>query len=146
MEYLRSIIKSLPFAISLSVLKHPQSQQIILQVHRLCKPSSKSIISKPRRPSDPSNAAGARRASVVWFRNDLRVHDNESVSSANNESMSVLPVCCFDPRDYGKSSSGFDKTGWYCASFLIESVSNLRKNLQARGSELIVRIGKPKRF
>ncbi|KAI3526851.1 hypothetical protein L1887_06117 [Cichorium endivia] len=97
----------------------------------------------PRRPSDPSNAAGARRASVVWFRNDLRVHDNESLSSANNESMSVLPVYCFDPRDYGKSSSGFDKTGPYRASFLIESVSNLRKNLQARGSELIVRIGKP---
>ncbi|KAD3338174.1 hypothetical protein E3N88_33695 [Mikania micrantha] len=97
----------------------------------------------PRRPSDPSNAAGARRASVVWFRNDLRVHDNESLSSANNESMSVLPVYCFDPRDYGKSSSGFDKTGPYRASFLIESVSNLRKNLQARGSDLIVRIGRP---
>ncbi|KAL7597865.1 blue-light photoreceptor PHR2 [Lactuca sativa] len=99
----------------------------------------------PRRPSDPSNAAGGRRASVVWFRNDLRVHDNESLSSANNESMSVLPVYCFDPRDYGKSSSGFDKTGPYRASFLIESVSNLRKNLQARGSELIVRIGKPEK-
>lgn len=55
----------------------------------------------------------------------------------------MLPVYCFDPRDYGKSSSGFDKTGPYRASFLIESVSNLRKNLQARGSDLIVRIGKP---
>lgn len=97
----------------------------------------------PRRPSDPSNAAGARRTTVVWFRNDLRVQDNESLSSANNDSMSVLPVYCFDPRDYGKSSSGFDKTGPYRASFLIESVSNLRKNLQARGSDLIVRIGKP---
>lgn len=57
--------------------------------------------------------------------------------------MSVLPVYCFDPRDYGKSSSGFDKTGPYRASFLIESVSNLRKNLQERGSDLIVRIGRP---
>lgn len=57
--------------------------------------------------------------------------------------MSVLPVYIFDPRDYGKSKSGFDKTGPYRASFLIESVSNLRKNLEARGSGLIVRIGKP---
>jgi deoxyribodipyrimidine photolyase len=57
--------------------------------------------------------------------------------------MSVLPVYCFDPRDYGKSSSGFDKTGPYRASFLIESVSDLRKNLQAKGSDLVVRIGKP---
>ncbi|XP_024981450.1 blue-light photoreceptor PHR2-like [Cynara cardunculus var. scolymus] len=97
----------------------------------------------PRRPSDPSNPAGLRRASVVWFRNDLRVQDNESLTSANNESMSVLPLYCFDPTDFGKSSSGFDKTGPHRASFLIESVSDLRKNLQARGSDLIVRIGKP---
>ncbi|KAJ7977578.1 Blue-light photoreceptor PHR2 [Quillaja saponaria] len=97
----------------------------------------------PHRPFDPSNGAGIRRASIVWFRNDLRVHDNECLNSANNESMSVLPVYCFDPRDYGKSSSGFDKTGPYRATFLIESVSDLRKNLQARGSDLVVRIGKP---
>ncbi|OMO81936.1 hypothetical protein COLO4_23340 [Corchorus olitorius] len=97
----------------------------------------------PRRPLDPSNGAAIRRASIVWFRNDLRVHDNECLNTANNESMSVLPVYCFDPRDYGKSSSGFDKTGPYRATFLIESVSDLRKNLQARGSDLVVRIGKP---
>ncbi|XP_057963903.1 blue-light photoreceptor PHR2 isoform X2 [Malania oleifera] len=97
----------------------------------------------PRRTSDPSNGAGIRRASIVWFRNDLRVHDNECLNSANNESVSVLPVYCFDPRDYGKSSSGFDKTGPYRAAFLIESVSNLRRNLREKGSNLVVRIGKP---
>ncbi|KAF8387871.1 hypothetical protein HHK36_026533 [Tetracentron sinense] len=86
---------------------------------------------------------GVRVAAIVWFRNDLRVHDNECLNSANNESISVLPVYCFDPRDYGKSSSGFDKTGPYRATFLIESVSDLRRNLQARGSDLVVRIGKP---
>lgn len=73
----------------------------------------------------------------------MRVHDNECLNSANNESVSVLPVYCFDPRDYGKSSSGFDKTGPYRATFLIQSVSDLRKNLQSRGSDLIVRVGKP---
>lgn len=117
------------------------------------KPSFKSTVSptplqntlflNPKRPSEPSNAAGLRRASIVWFRNDLRVNDNECLTAANNESMSVLPVYCFDPTDYGKSSSGFDKTGPYRATFLIESVSDLRKNLQAKGSDLVVRIGKP---
>ncbi|KAI4301420.1 hypothetical protein L6164_034701 [Bauhinia variegata] len=97
----------------------------------------------PHRPLDPSNGAAVRRASIVWFRNDLRVHDNECLNSANNESMSVLPVYCFDPKDYGKSTSGFDKTGPYRATFLLESVSDLRRNLQARGSDLVVRIGKP---
>ncbi|XP_042475302.1 blue-light photoreceptor PHR2 [Macadamia integrifolia] len=97
----------------------------------------------PRRSSEPSNLAGVRRSTIVWFRNDLRLHDNECLNTANNESISVLPVYCFDPRDYGKSSSGFDKTGPYRASFLIESVSDLRRTLQSRGSDLVVRIGKP---
>ncbi|GER24727.1 gamma-tubulin complex component 4 homolog [Striga asiatica] len=97
----------------------------------------------PLRPSNPSGAGPFRRAAVVWFRNDLRVHDNECLSAANDDSLSVLPVYCFDPRDYGKSSSGFDKTGPYRATFLIESVTDLRKNLQDRGSDLVVRIGRP---
>ncbi|KAF7804865.1 blue-light photoreceptor PHR2 [Senna tora] len=97
----------------------------------------------PHRSFDPSNGAAIRRASIVWFRNDLRILDNECLNSANNESISVLPVYCFDPTEYGKSSSGFDKTGPHRATFLIESVSDLRKKLQARGSDLVVRIGKP---
>ncbi|OIV90968.1 hypothetical protein TanjilG_16928 [Lupinus angustifolius] len=97
----------------------------------------------PLLPNDPSNAAAFRRSSIVWFRNDLRVRDNESLTTANNDSVSVLPVYCFDPSDYGKSSSGFDKTGPYRAKFLIQSVTDLRKNLQSRGSDLVVRVGKP---
>ncbi|KAM7521467.1 hypothetical protein LguiA_011369 [Lonicera macranthoides] len=134
----------------ISSLSHLSLSSSSLSPHKL---SFKSTISSnplhsplsfnPRRPSDPSNGAAIRRSSIVWFRNDLRVHDNETLNSANNESLSVLPVYCFDPRDYGKSSSGFDKTGPYRASFLIESVSDLRKNLQARGSDLVIRIGNP---
>lgn len=92
---------------------------------------------------DPANGAGLRRASIVWFRNDLRVHDNEALVSASRDSLSVLPVYCFDPRDYGKSSSGFDKTGPYRAKFLLECVENLRSGLRERGSDLIVRLGRP---
>ncbi|KAL9261535.1 Blue-light photoreceptor PHR2-like protein, partial [Drosera capensis] len=106
-------------------------------------PLQSSLSIYPRRPSDPNNGAAVRRATIVWFRNDLRVHDNECLNSANNESVSVLPVYCFDPRDYGKSSSGFDKTGPYRATFLIESVSDLRRSLRERGSDLVVRIGRP---
>ncbi|GAQ87857.1 photolyase/cryptochrome [Klebsormidium nitens] len=91
----------------------------------------------------PAGAAAARNVSIVWFRNDLRVHDNEALAMAQQASSSIVPVYCFDPRDYGKSSSGFDKTGPYRAKFLIECVADLRKNLRERGSELVVRIGKP---
>ncbi|XP_051142313.1 blue-light photoreceptor PHR2-like [Andrographis paniculata] len=106
-------------------------------------PLQSALTLTPLRPSNPPGAAAVRRVAVVWFRNDLRIHDNECLTTANNECLSVLPVYCFDPRDYGKSSSGFDKTGPYRATFLIESVSDLRKNLQARGSDLVVRVGMP---
>ncbi|XP_026658991.2 blue-light photoreceptor PHR2-like [Phoenix dactylifera] len=96
-----------------------------------------------RRPADPSHSAGGRRCTVVWFRADLRVHDNEALNAASNDSLSLLPVYLFDPRDYGKSSSGFDKTGPYRATFLLQSVADLRRSLRARGSDLVVRIGRP---
>jgi len=48
-----------------------------------------------------SKQAGLRRVVMVWFRNDLRVHDNEALFAANHDGVAVLPVYCFDPRDYG---------------------------------------------
>ncbi|KAK9067696.1 hypothetical protein SSX86_011807 [Deinandra increscens subsp. villosa] len=130
------------FNLSLSSTAVPVTKSLLKSTVS-ANPLSNPLSLNPRRPSDPSNAAALRRVSVVWFRNDLRVQDNESLTSANNESISVLPVYCFDPNEFGNSSSGFDKTGSNRASFLIESVSDLRKNLQAKGSDLIVRIGKP---
>ncbi|KAJ0979792.1 hypothetical protein J5N97_015266 [Dioscorea zingiberensis] len=97
----------------------------------------------PRRSSDPSHPVAARRCSIVWFRCDLRVHDNDALTSASNDSLSILPVYLFDPRDYGKSTSGFDRTGPYRAAFLRDSVADLRRSLQSRGSDLVVRVGRP---
>lgn len=93
--------------------------------------------------SFPSSAAAGRKVAIMWFRSDLRIHDNEALAAAAGESLSVLPVYCFDPRDYGKSSSGFDKTGPYRAKFLLECVADLRRGLRARGSDLVVRVGRP---
>ncbi|XP_019056289.1 PREDICTED: blue-light photoreceptor PHR2-like, partial [Tarenaya hassleriana] len=129
--------------LSLSTAPSPSPSRISFNSTVFLNPLLSPLSLVPRRPVDPSSAAALRRTAVVWFRNDLRVHDNECLNSANDECVSVLPVYCFDPRDYGKSSSGFDKTGPFRAQFLIESVSNLRKNLQARGSDLVVRVGKP---
>ena len=43
----------------------------------------------------------------------------------------------------GKTSNGFRKTERFRARFIIESVADLRSNLQSRGAQLIVRVGKP---
>lgn len=104
---------------------------------------------RPARQAAPSDggarpgAGGGRRPGIVWFRGDLRLHDNEALSRAQADCSSLLPVYCFDPRDYGKSPQGYDRTGPFRAQFLQEAVADLRAALRAAGSELIVRLGKP---
>jgi deoxyribodipyrimidine photo-lyase len=80
---------------------------------------------------------------LVWFRNDLRIHDNEILLEAIRKADKILPVYCFDPFYFTKTSSGEYKTGNFRVKFLLESVADLRKNLQAHGAELIIRIGNP---
>ena len=80
---------------------------------------------------------------LVWFRNDLRLHDHEPLQEALKASDQVIPVYCFDPRQFGETSFGFPKTGKFRAQFLIESIEDLRKSLRRLGSDLIVRLGKP---
>jgi deoxyribodipyrimidine photo-lyase len=81
---------------------------------------------------------------IVWFRNDLRVHDHEPLAYAADTAGTVLPVYCFDPRHFRTVDPwGFDKTGPYRARFLRESVADLRGSLQDLGADLIVRHGKP---
>ncbi|EMA45779.1 DASH family cryptochrome [Halococcus saccharolyticus] len=80
---------------------------------------------------------------VVWFRTDLRTHDNEALVRAVDEYDTVLPVYCFDPREFGEATFGLAKTGPYRAQFLIESVRDLRGSLREAGSDLFVRQGKP---
>lgn len=106
-------------------------------------PLQSPLLGRPRPSPDPSHPFALRRASIVWFRNDLRVQDHEVLDAAHRDSLSLLPLYCFDPRDYGKSSAGFDKTGPYRAAFLLQSVADLRKSLRARGSDLVVRVGRP---
>jgi hypothetical protein len=49
---------------------------------------------------------------ILWFRSDLRLHDNEALVRAVEASDAVIPVYCFDPRIFGKTYHfGFPKTG-----------------------------------
>ncbi len=80
---------------------------------------------------------------LVWFRNDLRVHDNEILLEATKKADKILPVYCFDPFYFKQTSAGLAKTGNIRARFLVESVADLRENLRKLGGELIVSTGNP---
>lgn len=80
---------------------------------------------------------------LVWFRNDLRLHDHEPLQAALQAQAQVIPVYCFDPRQFGKTAFGFPKTGSFRAQFLVESVQDLRDSLRRLGSDLMIRREQP---
>jgi deoxyribodipyrimidine photo-lyase len=69
------------------------------------------------------------KAGLVWFRNDLRVADNYSLSKATLENDRIIAVYCFDPRSFSVGQYGFKKTERYRAKFLLETVTELKQNL-----------------
>lgn len=80
---------------------------------------------------------------LIWFRNDLRIHDNEILLEALKKAPQVLPVYCFDPRHFEKSPIGTMKTGVFRVRFIIESVLNLKESLKTIGSDLLLLKGNP---
>ena len=67
--------------------------------------------------------------SLIWFRNNLRVHDNNSIKKAVENHTKVIAVYFFDPTLFQMDEFGFQKTAKYRAKFLIETIIDLRKNL-----------------
>ena len=70
---------------------------------------------------------------ILWLRNDLRIHDNYVLDWALKHpsgKKQILPVYCFDPRFYTKTTK-YDtkKCGKIRTKFMIETVQNLRDNL-----------------
>ena len=80
---------------------------------------------------------------ILWFRNDLRLHDHQPIGAALQQEALLIPVYCLDPRHFGTTPLGFPKTGAWRAKFLLESLADLQQNLQQRGSNLLVYQGKP---
>jgi deoxyribodipyrimidine photo-lyase len=83
------------------------------------------------------------RTIIVWFKTDLRLHDNETLVKAIAQGDVIVPVYCFDESHFVESEYGFQKTGSFRTQFLLESIIDLDKNLRELGSGLIILKGKP---
>ena len=76
------------------------------------------------------------RKVVVWFRQDLRVHDNEALSEALSVADQIIPVYVFDPRFFSvETEFGFPKITANRARFIIERDEDLRLTLRELGTE-----------
>ncbi len=75
---------------------------------------------------------------LVWFKNDSRINDQNSLAKACEENNQVIAVYCFDPRQFTQTNYGFKKTERFRAKFLLETVIELRKNLLEKNISLLV--------
>jgi deoxyribodipyrimidine photo-lyase len=83
------------------------------------------------------------KKAIVWFKTDLRLHDNETLVQAVAQQFEVIPVYCIDPKHYSTTTYGFAKTGSFRAQFILDSLKDLDKNLRDIGSGLTVVTGAP---
>jgi deoxyribodipyrimidine photo-lyase len=75
---------------------------------------------------------------ILWLRRDLRIHDHPALEAARSQNDHLVPVFCFDDRLlHGRHASG-PRT-----QFLLECLADLDRSLQARGSGLVIRHGRP---
>lgn len=80
---------------------------------------------------------------IVWFKTDLRLHDNETLVRAMAENEQIVPVFCLDIQAYQQKQFGFQKMGARRFQFLLESLADLDQQLRELGSGLVVLQGKP---
>ncbi len=78
------------------------------------------------------------KKSIVWFKTDLRLHDNETLVQAIAQSDEIIPVYCFENEQYKTNEFGFTKIGSFRTQFLLESLQDLDTQLRKLGSGLLI--------
>ena len=76
--------------------------------------------------------------SLVWFRNNMRVEDNSSLTKAINNSENVIGFINIDPKNLLSTKYGFKKTEKYRVKFLLETISDLKSQLDKLNISLII--------
>ena len=84
---------------------------------------------------------------ILWFRNDLRLHDNPLFEGGTSED-ETLCVFCADPKIFAGElqQTGLPKVGLKRSAFLRESVEDLRQSLRRIGGDLLVAADSPEEF
>nr|BFD59824.1 deoxyribodipyrimidine photo-lyase [Bdellovibrio sp. CKG001] len=79
------------------------------------------------------------KITLFWFRRDLRLDDNAGLYHALKEQQDVLPLFIFDTEILSKLDDAADPR----VTFIYDTVSDLKMQLQKKTSDLLVRHGSP---
>jgi deoxyribodipyrimidine photo-lyase len=78
------------------------------------------------------------RVIIWWIRRDLRLSDNQALSTALNQADVLIPLFILDPHLLSSSS-----VGQHRLAFLFDGLRALNYELRKRGSALVIRRGDP---
>ena len=80
---------------------------------------------------------------LVWFKNDLRLLDNEPLCQAMASGLPIIYLFCIDIRIFETLPLGFRKADANRAIFLKQTVLDLQERLEKIGGHLRIEVGIP---
>ncbi|MFK8058487.1 MAG: DASH family cryptochrome [Polaribacter sp.] len=83
------------------------------------------------------------KTGLIWFRNNLRVNDNITLKKGLQNHKKVIAVYFFDPKNFKIDEFGFQKTAKFRTKFLIETITDLQKNLSDLNITLLTYFNAP---
>ena len=81
-----------------------------------------------------------QNTALVWFRNDLRIDDNQSLYDATTKHDKVIGLVLIPGFWLKETAFGFKKMEVFRARFLIETIEDLRQELKTLNFPLIVKV------
>ncbi len=81
-----------------------------------------------------------QNTALVWFRNDLRIDDNQSLYDATTKHDKVIGLVLIADFWLKETAFGFKKMEVFRARFLIETIEDLRQELKTLNIPLIVKV------
>ena len=83
-----------------------------------------------------------QKINILWFGNNLRIRDNESLFKIMQEDLPFLALYIFDKTFFSSAQFGFRKIGKFRAQFLLETVLDLENNLKQKKIPFLKKFGK----
>jgi deoxyribodipyrimidine photo-lyase len=84
-----------------------------------------------------------KKTGLLWFNNDLRVHDNPALLEASLHCEPLICLFCIDPAWFKPTGLNARSMGENRLRFLNQSLQDLSQQLSARGQSLIILTGNP---
>ncbi|AVJ56203.1 deoxyribodipyrimidine photolyase [Idiomarina sp. OT37-5b] len=81
--------------------------------------------------------------SLYWFTHDLRLNDNPALTAAQDSSAAITFCYVLDKASLTRGRYGMPALGQHRLSFILQSLHDLQRQLQAQGHTLTVRVGEP---